>query len=213
MYYSQRRAEGIPNLPRSQSKRFTNFLCEPLLTTAGDLRALSCLLDLHKRDPSLIREGERAYFEDTFAAAKHSLVSFPAPKDVDVHLKTVNYYRQNCFRIASLLYLNTALRTCPTAGLLNTMTERLMDSLHESDLSDSWAPFQDILLWILFMGICGSLSITTKGWFLLEFKRLLAVLNLEKRDDVLRLFKALIYRRTVLDDVLFELWDENFNES
>jgi len=187
--------------------RFEKFLWKTLFSTACDLQFLTHLLELHKREPSKIGATEREFFEDTYAAAQHLLVSLPHP--VDVANKSIIYYRQNCWRMGALLYFNIAIRQCPTPNLLKSMTSRLIESFQESDMSMAWTPFSDVLLWILFMGCCGSWDKTEKGWFVLELRRVVRILDLHSVEEMEDSLRAFLYRSSVFDEPLRELWEEH----
>jgi hypothetical protein len=187
--------------------RFERFLWKTLFSTACDLQFLTHLLELHKREPSKIGAVEREYFEDTYAATQHLLVSLPHP--VDVTSRSITYYRQNCWRMGALLYFNIAVRRCPSPNLLKSMTSRLIESFQESDLTSAWAPFSDVLLWILFMGSCGSWDKTEKGWFVLELRRVVRNLHLHSAEEMEDLLRTFLYRSSVFHEPLRELWEEH----
>lgn len=138
----------------SNNDRLKNFLSGPLFSIACDLACLTYLLDLHEEEENRIGIDEREYFEDTFAACQHGLASFPRLATIPVKLKI--HYQQECFRLSAFIYFNTTIRGCPSPALLYTMTTSLIEYLRESDLPSLWHPYQDILLWCLFMGYCGS---------------------------------------------------------
>ena len=187
--------------------RFEKFLWKTLFQTACDLQFLTHILELHKREPSKIGATEREYFEDTYASVQHRLVSLPHP--VDILSKSIAYYRQNCWRMAALLYLNIGIRQSPTPNLLKSMTSRLIESFQESDMSQGWAPFSDILLWILCMGCCGSWDETEKGWFVLELRRVVRMLGLHSLDELESRLQAFLYRSSVLQEPLRKLWNDH----
>lgn len=182
------------------------FLWKTLFATACDLQFMTHLLELHEREPSRIGSTEREFFEDTYAATQHLLISLPHP--ADVLKKSPTYYRQNCWRMAALLYFNVAIRQCPTPNLLKSMTSRLVESFQESDMSTAWAPFSGVLLWILFMGCCASWDETEKGWFRLELRRVVRILDLQSVEEMESSLRAFLYRSSILHEPLCELWEE-----
>jgi hypothetical protein len=188
------------------NSRFEKFLWRTLFLTACDLQFMTHLLDLHKREPSKIGTIEREFFEDTYAAAQHLLISLPHP--VDLLNKSTMYYRQNCWRMAALLYFNMAIRQCPTPNLLKSMTSRLIESFQESDTSMAWGSFSDILLWVLVMGCFASWDKTEKGWFVLELRRVVRILDLHSVEEMECSLSAFLYRSSIFHEPLRELWDE-----
>jgi hypothetical protein len=186
--------------------KLERFLWKTLFATACDLQFMTHLLELHKREPSKIGSIEREFFEDTYAAAQHLLVYLPHP--AEVMNKSPTYYRQNCWRMAALLYFNMAIWQCPTPNLLKSMTSRLIESFQESDMSMAWAPFSEMLLWILVIGCCASWDKTEKGWFVLELRRVVRLLDLQSVDDVESSLRSFLYRSSVFHEPLCELWEE-----
>ncbi len=215
MYRSRFRGENFslsgtrPDLPGSpfDNDRFEKFLWKAMFSYACDLQYLTHLLDLHRRQPSKIGAKEREFFEDNYAAVQHLLVSMPHP--ADVMAKSTLLYRQDCWRLAALLYFNMAIRECPSPNLLKSMTSRLIESFQESDMSGVWPPFSDVLLWILFMASCAAWDSTEKGWFVLELRRVVRTLSLKTVEDMESLLKSFLYRRIVSGEPLRKLWREH----
>jgi hypothetical protein len=191
------------------NNRFETFLWKNLFSVACDLQSMTFLLDLHSRQPTRINDSEREFFEDTYAAVQHLLVLFPHPDAVNA--KSTVYYRQNCWRIAGLLYFNIAVRTCPAPPLLKSMTSQLAMSLQESNLASAWAPYSDVLLWILFMGVCGSWDPLERGWFIMETKRTVRLLALKSIEEVERLLKSFLYRGCIFQASLEDLWRDHLS--
>lgn len=199
------------DLPGSpfDNDRFEKFLWKSLFSCACDLQFLTHLLDLHRREPSKVGAPEREFFEDTFAAAQHLLVAMPNPTNVIA--KSTMLYRQDCWRLAALLYFNMAIRESPSPHLLKSMTSRLIESFQESDMSTAWAPFTDVLLWILFIASQAAWDITERGWFVLELKRVIRCLNLKDVGEMRSLLKSFIYRSFISEDHLCEFWKEHLS--
>ena len=215
MYRSQFRGENFsvsgtrPDLPGSpfDNDRFEKFLWKTMYSCACDLQFLTHLLDIHRCQPSKIGAKEREFFEDNYAAVQHLLVSMPSPTDVIAKSKVL--YRQDCWRLAALIYFNIAIRECPSPNLLKSMTSRLIESFQESDMSNIWSPFSDVLLWILFMGSCAAWDSSEKGWFVLELRRVVRALDLKSFMEMESLLKSFLYRSIVSGEPLRELWSEH----
>jgi hypothetical protein len=191
-----------------QRSKFAIFLWDELFSIACDMHGLSYMLDLHFREPGRIGSIEREFFEDTFAAVQHSLVSFPLPTpDIET---SVMYYRQHCWRLGGFVYFNTAIRQWePGSGPLRFLTSQLIEALQESDLSSKWGPtFSEILLWILFTGYCGAQADFEKGWFALEMRRVVNVLDLKSLEDTEALLRSLLWRDVSHREILRQLWEE-----
>lgn len=183
-----------------------NFLWPQLFKVACGLLYLTSLLNVAVREQKRIGAREQEYSEDTFAACQHALVSFSHPSDVLV--KTTMYYRQDCWRLAALIYFNTAIRVSPSPRLLASMTARLIESLQESDISSGWRPNSGILLWILFTGYCGSLNSFEKGWLMQESKRVARVMDLKTADEMEDVLEAFHYRKATYGKLLYGLWEK-----
>ena len=185
--------------------KFERFLPKDLFSVACDMHGLTFILDFHARNPKRIGVVEREFFEDTYVASQIALVAFPYPTP-DASMSS---YRHHCWRMAALIYFNTAVRKWEKeTGALKDLTSQLINALQSSNLSESWSPFCDVLLWVLFLGHCGALAEMEKGWFALEIKRALRALDVrtfEKFEGVLGLF---LYRITTFHNALLNLWKE-----
>jgi hypothetical protein len=115
-------------------------------------------------------------------------------------------YRQECLRLALFIYFNTGIRVTPSPRFLKSMTSALVEAFQESDLSSLWHPFPSVLLWVLFMGYCGSYDPFDKGWFVQESRRVVCSLKLGSCDDMETLLTAFLYRKCLHGQPLRELW-------
>lgn len=116
------------------------------------------------------------------------------------------YYRQNCWRNAGFVYLNTVLRSFTNLDLLKLAISRLIDSLKKSDLRTGWGPYSNILLWILFMGLHASLDEVEKGLFALEFQRLIRGMKLCSFEQIQTILHQQLWRDWLLDQPLKDAW-------
>ena len=215
MYRSRFRGESFslsgarPHLPGSpfDNDRFEKLLWKSMFTCACDIQLLANLLDLHTRQPNKIGAKEREFFEDNYAAIQHILVSMPHPADLVA--KSDMYYRNDCWRLGALLYFNMSIRQSPSPNLLKSMTSRLLESFQESDMSSIWAPFPDVLLWILFMASCAAWDKSEKDWFVLELRDVVSVLGLKSVDEMESLLESFLYRSIISREPLRHLWMEH----
>jgi Fungal specific transcription factor domain len=204
LYISNARVNHPRNGSPFENSLLESFLWEQLFSVACDLHAVSFLLDEHSQKRSTFSASTIEYFEDSFAAAQHGIAAFPHPTDsID---RSVMYYRQNCWRVAAFIYLNTATRELPNGGIMKVAMDRLAESLHHSDLSSTWFPYQDILLWVLFMGSCGAMNDLEKRWFVLEFQRVARSLNLNSVEEAHALLRTQLWRTCKLDEPLRDVW-------
>lgn len=205
MYRSQSRLDR-PSLSRPfSSPDLKDFLHDSLYSVACDLQSLSLILDEKLRNNlQSPPKDEMEYFEDTFAASQWALADFPHPAEqVD---KSVMYYRQHCWRCAAFIYFNTAIRYSPNPGLLREATSRLSDSLHKSEVWSGWEYQSNILIWVLFMGLIGSLTDTERGLFQLEFRRAIRDMKIVSFEQAHGVLRQQLWRDTVLERPLRDVW-------
>ena len=189
-----------------QDNRFETFLCRELFLAASELQGLTYILDLYVRQPNRISSIQLEFFEDTFAAVQHALISFP---QVFATGNTVIYFRQHCWRLAALIYFNMAIRKWDLAsGLVKSFIDQLISALRETDLSSAWASFSDVLLWVLFIGSCGAGAKFERGWLVLEFRRVVRLLGLQSVKDIEELLKSFLYRESIFQRLLCTLLEE-----
>ena len=191
-----------------QNPQFEGFLWADLFFVAYELHGLTYMLDLHIQRPSTIGPAQREFFEDTWAAVQHALADFPYPHDVGI-TRSIVYFRQHCWRTAALLYCNMALRSWDrSSGMIKSMVEQLISALRESDLSSTWFPYPDVLLWVLSMGSFGAYATAERSWLVLELRSVVKILGLQKFEDVEALLKSLLYRDSTFQAPLRTLWHE-----
>ena len=187
------------------NRELQDFLWEPLFSAAVDLAHMSYLVDerLASGANNPLSREKAEWNEDTFAATQHKLVSFPHPEQQMV--KSVMYFRQNCWRCAAFIYFNTVLRVSPGGGIIRFAIERLIDSLQQSEPWTGWAPHPNVLLWVVLMGIIGSSSDAEKGLFQIEFRRLLRQLQLSTAEEVRDVLRMQVWRDVPLVEHLKRL--------
>jgi hypothetical protein len=187
---------------------FGTFLWGELFASACELHGLSYMLDLFIRQPSKIGAIQREFFEDTFAGVQHDLISFPYPTDTDT-IRSTAYYRQNCWRLAAMIYLNTAIRAfSPISIMVQSCVTKLIASLQLSDLSSMWASSPEVLLWIAFMGRCVAIKDCERGHFSSMLRQGKGLLGLNTASDLVDLLQSLLYREVVFEGKLRTIWEE-----
>ena len=203
-HYVQRHPMSSP----FHDRKLQTFLWEQFFPVACDLHGLTYILDLRCNEPSRVDSIQQEYFEDVYAAGQHSLISFPL-KNTAGGMRSIYFHRQNCWRIAALLYFNIAIRTWePNTWLQKTMVDQLTSSLRQTDLALAWSPFSEVLLWVLAIGSCGAWHPLERGWLLLELKTLVEKLHLKSFGDFEATLKPLLYRERTLHGPMSNIWDE-----
>lgn len=184
-------------LSQSLQRFFAN---SPLFTVASDLQALSLTLEVKAREDGSLPSEDIIHYEDKFAAIQYGIADFPyLEHDFDT---SVWYYRQNCWRNAAFIYLNTAIRTSPSRALLRSATDRLISSLKKSELGQWWGTHSDILLWVLSMALNGDFEDDERGPFELQFRQLISHMGLPSFKNLKEVLKQQMWKDSILDQAL-----------
>lgn len=191
-----------------QNTKFETFLWGELFSAACELHGLSYMLDLYIQRPNKIGAIQREFFEDTFAGVQHNLISFPYPTDTDT-IQSIAYYRQNCWRLAAMIYLNTAIRVFnPISVMVQSLVTKLIPSLRLSDLSSMWSSFPKVLMWMAFMGRCVAMNESERYFFSSLLKQGKRLLDLNTASELQDLLQPLLYREVVFGGRLRMIWEE-----
>jgi hypothetical protein len=191
-----------------QNTKFETFLWDELFSVACELHGLSYMLDLYIRQRSKIGAIQREFFEDTFAGVQHNLISFPYPADTDT-MQSTAYYRQNCWRLAAMIYLNTAIRAYnPISVMVQSFVTKLIPSLRLSDLPMMWSSFPEVLMWMAFMGRSVAMNESERYFFSSLLKQGKSLLNLNTASELEGLLQPLLYREVVFGGGLSMIWEE-----
>lgn len=94
--------------------------------------------------------------------------------------------------------------------MMVTQSTQLVKSLQASDISNAWEPEHGThaLLWILFVGYCGTWGAMEKGWLMLEFRRVVHVLGLKSVEEAVEILSGLIFRECAYGKALRQLWND-----
>lgn len=196
-----------------QNPKFENLLWGELFSAACEMHGLSYMLDLYLRQPNKIGAIQREFFEDTYAGVQHALVSFPYPTDTGT-IQSTAYYHQNCWRLAAMIYLNTAIRAFnPISIMVQAFVTKLISSLRLSDLSSMWSSFPEVLIWIAFMGRCVAMNEGERFFFSSILRDGKNLLDLNTASDLEDLLQPLLYREVVFGGKLRTIWEEINNYS
>jgi len=192
---------GVLSLPT----RLRNFLPDSLFQVACDLQAMSDVIDAKLEQEITLSQGDVHCYEDKFAAAQHGLVNFPFTQSgVD---NIVTYHRQNCWRNAAFIFLNTVIRGTPGKSLIDLATDRLLDSLQKSDLQSEWSVHKDVLLWVLFICWNGAFGNAVKNLLSIQFQQLIRDMGLSSFEQTRRILQQHVWRDSSLDKPLRDIWN------
>lgn len=187
--------------------KFESFLRTELFTTACDLYQLSYMLDLNARHPKLLGSVQRQFFEDTYVAMFYSLVLFSAG-DSEV-VKTVDYYRQQAWIAAAFIYLNTGIREWDASfHSMKCMILEFISTLKASDFESMWSSSPEVLVWMLFVGICGACDGAERKWLLHEFRRGIRILRVGSFEQLEEFLKSMLFVESMKRRFLNRIWQE-----
>jgi hypothetical protein len=204
----QCRTPNVTKRSPFQNTIFETFLCRELFSAACELKGLTYMLDLYIRQPSKIGTLQREFFEDTYAATQHSLVSFPYPT-ANGGLTSIMYYYQHCWRLAALIYFNIAIRCWGQASdMITSLVDQLISSLQLASLSSMWSDSPEVLLWMVFIGRCAARDKISNDWLLFEVRQGVRLLNLGNSDELEGLLKSFLYRESIFQGQLYTTWQE-----
>lgn len=191
-----------------QNTKFETFLWGELFSTACELHGMSYMLDLYIRQPSKIGAIQREFFEDTFAGVQHNLISFPYPTDTEA-IQSIAYYHQNCWRLAAMIYLNTAIRALsPISVMVQSLVTQLVSSLRLSDLPRVWSSSPEVLMWMAFMGRYAAMNESERSFFSLLLRHGSSLFDLNTASELEDLLQPLLYREVVFGERLRMIWEE-----
>lgn len=212
LFSGERRTPTLPpaKSPFSSNKLET-FLWGELFCVACDLYELSYMLDFNARYPKQFDSVKREAFEDTYTAAFHSLASFTYPDDATV-MKTTTYYRQHAWRMAAIIYLNTAIRNwdAPMHSKNDTITDFIF-YLRASDMNSMWSSNPEVLLWSLFVAVCETWDKSDRRWLLLEISHGIRILGIETAQKFEALLKNMLFVDSMRVKYLDRIWEEATN--
>jgi hypothetical protein len=191
-----------------QNDKFETFLWGDLFSIACNLHALTYILNLSSQQRKSMGPLRREFFEDTYAATQHAIVSFPRPNHAGF-IQSASYFRQHSWRVAAMIYINCRVRSWDIASWpIKSMVSELVFSLRQSDLISLWSDFPEVLIWMLFNGASAALNQLDRGWLLLELRHGIELLDLRSIEELQKLLKSFLYIERTSQEDLCEVWRE-----
>jgi hypothetical protein len=204
----RRRVSMTPLRSPFQNNKFKAFLCSQTFTIACDIHGLSHMLDSIKRQPSKTNHLQIQYVEDAYAFIQHSIASFPHPNEKSF-VKSTRYYRQYCWIVGAMIYLNTAIRKWdPASSIIKAQVTDLILALRTVDLVSMKAAFPEVLLWLLFIGTTAAWDKLDRGWLLLEMRHVIDLLSLVSPQELEQSLQSLLCTEGLLQEHLKPIWLE-----
>lgn len=109
-------------------------------------------------------------------------------------------------------YLNTAISSrngaAANAAILIQLVAKLISSLGFSTISSMLSTSPEVLLWMVFIGNCAARDSVHRGWFLLELRHGVELLDLQSVNELEDLLKSLLYRENIFRVELHTIWQE-----
>ncbi|PMD42743.1 hypothetical protein L207DRAFT_581395 [Hyaloscypha variabilis F] len=189
-----------------RNNSFETFLWGELFSIACDLHMLSYMLDLNARHPRKLGSVQREYFEDTYAAVLHALAAFQYPDDIGV-MKTAAYYRQHAWRLAAIMYVKSGIRGWDKVmHPIKAANNEYISALHALDLENLWVSMPEILVWLLFIGTCGTWDGVELSWMLVELRRGTRLLDIKSAQELEKLLKSMLLTNSLKERHLYVIW-------
>ena len=91
---------------------------------------------------------------------------------------------------------------------MTAMIAELIHCLRASDLYEMWSSDPEVLLWLLFTGICGSCDTLDRGWLMGEMRHGLKLLGIETSSALEALLKSLLYTDNMREKYVDPIWLE-----
>lgn len=120
---------------------------------------------------------------------------------------------EGCCRLASLLYVNTVLWIAYTsaAAVLRSPVGALkiaLETLPESIKQTFWAPYSDLLAWVLFLGAHCSKDQVERPFFIMELAKVVVFNGWRDLEETRQRLMGFFYVDRMYGASLAEVWNE-----
>lgn len=118
--------------------------------------------------------------------------------------------KQEAIRLALLVFEfgNVLKSQKATSAYSQALVAQLKSALEQTNLSSSWAPHCDMLLWILFIGAYSSKDRPERIWFTIQLARGVNLYGVQDAYEFRNLLLAFFYLDRIHRKSLIEVWDE-----
>ena len=180
----------------------------PLISQRIDQEFISTLYDL----ASMTRHTE-AIFEWIFPYTEDdSYYEYINAQNLSVEHRLLSYSPQNlreeCVRLTCILYINTCLvRGFPiSAAIIQNVVFRLRNVLKKSLETDDWQTHEDVLFWVLFIGVYCTERGTEDEILVKALDDAVALLGLGSLEDAKALLSTFFYVERIYGVKAKEIW-------
>jgi hypothetical protein len=137
-------------------------------------------------------------------AVEHRLLSLAY--DPVLQSETPDPRIQSCVRIATIIYTNITLLNNIPIEILRYLVPQLKYAFSQTDLNAFWAPFADILLWVLCIGAHLAETTPDEEWFLEHMTRTAEFLLIREWTEVSSLLRGFFYLKRMHEAPLERMW-------
>ena len=96
----------------------------------------------------------------------------------------------------------------PICKARDAIVSHLRNALSKTDLSGSWSPCTELLVWVLFAGVqVSDSSNDDRIWFMQHLARCVLQLGLETAEELGQVLEGFFYLNSFSNEILLEVWD------
>lgn len=188
------------------------YLDPRLLGLCKDLRDLTIITNVHKKDLNTLSVSQMKYFESIACRVEHRLLSLPHEE------VPISPFQDTC-RLAGLIYATTGLwidESIPD-NFIPELVKQLATILTNPDPhSFPWrfnlcrgSVFVEVLLWICFVAAHGArVGGTHRRWFVQVFGLMARTLELQSWEEVEHILTTFLYLEDQYRQCLQVMWKE-----
>lgn len=177
-----------------------------------DLAEMTRYAELVRRQlPTGVEDDDEDFFDTQNLFIEYRLLSYRFDSITGEFLGDNSI--EGCCRLAALLYVNTVLWIAYTsaAAVLRSPVIALkvaLDSIDESMKQTFWAPYSDILAWVLFLGAHCSRDQDERPFFIMELAKVTVFIGWRDLEEMRQTLMSFFYVDRVYGASLAEIWYE-----
>ncbi|KAJ9221667.1 transcriptional regulator family: Fungal Specific TF [Paecilomyces variotii] len=217
----RRTTKAIPAADADIARIASNLLTLPdpsvlfspnMMQVFHDLAEMTRYAELvRRRLPTGVEDNDEDFFDTQNLFIEYRLLSYrfdPITEEF-VGDNTI----EGCCRLAALLYVNTVLWVVYTsaAAVLHVPVKALkvaLETLDESIRQTFWAPYSDLLAWVLFLGAHCSKDQIERPFFIVELAKVVISSGWRDVEEMRQRLMGFFYVDRMYGASLVEVWDE-----
>ncbi|GAD92093.1 hypothetical protein NFIA_080900 [Paecilomyces variotii No. 5] len=166
---------------------------------------------VRRRLPTGVEDDDEDFFDTQNLFIEYRLLSYRFDPITEEFLGDNTI--EGCCRLASLLYVNTVLWIAYTsaAAVLRSPVGALkvaLETLPESIKQTFWAPYSDLLAWVLFLGAHCSKDQVERPFFIMELAKVVIFNGWRDLEEARQRLMGYFYVDRMYAASLAEVWDE-----